>query len=360
MFVILLAFLSVSLLMLLISIITPVESPLLCLVKPTRKVTICIAARDEEGNMKDCLDSLLKLNYPEELLDIRVIDDDSSDRTLAIMKKYAQKYNHINVYQVDQIDMRSNGKIRALAQLTQGIETDFIAFTDADVEVEPNWLLNMVSGIGSYDMISGTTLVKGNGVFTFWQSIDWFYGQLQLSLFTRYIGRTVTVMGNNMLVNNRAFQLSGGYNQLDFSVTEDVALQKKFEENGFKTKLLFGSEYVVYTKPEQSWKALSRQRFRWANALKGLPFLLLIVLSVQNTFLTLLLVLGFVNTQWMLIVLFLKLFLTVVLLAQNKVNAVSWSLFSVLTFGFYQNLLAFYLLKMILFREKVVWKKRLF
>ena len=184
MFVILLAFLGVTLLILLISIFTPIESPLFRLVKPTRKVTICIAARDEEENINDCLDSLLKLNYPEELLDIRIIDDDSSDGTLAILKKYAQNYNHINVSQVDQKDMRSNGKTRALAQLTQGIETDLIAFTDADVEVEPNWLLNMVSGIGTYDMISGTTLVKGSGIFTFWQGIDWFYGQLQLSLFS--------------------------------------------------------------------------------------------------------------------------------------------------------------------------------
>ena len=37
-----------------------------------KKVVICVAARNEEGNIAGCLDALLRLNYPKELLDIRI------------------------------------------------------------------------------------------------------------------------------------------------------------------------------------------------------------------------------------------------------------------------------------------------
>ena len=45
------------------------------------KVTIIVAARDEEENILTCLESLDKIDYPVDKLEIIIVDDGSKDST---------------------------------------------------------------------------------------------------------------------------------------------------------------------------------------------------------------------------------------------------------------------------------------
>ena len=49
--------------------------------QPKTKVAVIVAARNEEGNISDCLNDILKQNYPKELFEIIAVDDFSSDKT---------------------------------------------------------------------------------------------------------------------------------------------------------------------------------------------------------------------------------------------------------------------------------------
>jgi chlorobactene glucosyltransferase len=53
-------------------------------------VSIIIPARDEEENISDCLDSLLKQDYPN--LEIIVVNDSSIDKTENVIKEYQKRY----------------------------------------------------------------------------------------------------------------------------------------------------------------------------------------------------------------------------------------------------------------------------
>ena len=44
-------------------------------------VSVIVAARNEEDNIKNCLQSLLELNYPNEKLEIILVNDESTDKT---------------------------------------------------------------------------------------------------------------------------------------------------------------------------------------------------------------------------------------------------------------------------------------
>ena len=68
-------------------------SPVGPLPVPLPRVSILIAARDEEASLPRCLASLRALNYPAERLEILVGDDGSTDRTAAVA--VAAKLAHI-------------------------------------------------------------------------------------------------------------------------------------------------------------------------------------------------------------------------------------------------------------------------
>ncbi len=60
-------------------------------------VSIIIAARNEEDNIGRCLDSMVRLTYPQELLEIVVVDDRSMDRTREVVNRYAKLCPRLSV-----------------------------------------------------------------------------------------------------------------------------------------------------------------------------------------------------------------------------------------------------------------------
>ena len=61
------------------------------------KVSVIVPVLNEEKYIKECLDSLLNQDYPKENLEIILVDGNSSDKTVEIIKNYAEKYNFIKL-----------------------------------------------------------------------------------------------------------------------------------------------------------------------------------------------------------------------------------------------------------------------
>src|SRR5438105_423468 len=58
-------------------------------------VSIIIPCRNEEHFISKCLDSILASNYPQDKLEVLVVDGMSTDGTNAILKKYTERYGFI-------------------------------------------------------------------------------------------------------------------------------------------------------------------------------------------------------------------------------------------------------------------------
>ena len=57
-------------------------------------VSVIITTREESDNIANCLDSVAKQDYPKEKIEIIVVDNDSTDKTVEIARRYTDKvYN---------------------------------------------------------------------------------------------------------------------------------------------------------------------------------------------------------------------------------------------------------------------------
>jgi cellulose synthase/poly-beta-1,6-N-acetylglucosamine synthase-like glycosyltransferase len=325
-----------------------------------RKVVICVAARDEEQNIAKCLDGLLALDFPVNDFEIRVADDGSTDGTLEIVNKYASTFKQVSVVQVDFSDNRTKGKARALAQLTDNLSCDFIAFTDADVVVSRDWLLNMIRAIGSKGLVSGTTLIDAKSSFQTWQAMDWLLGQLQIQFLCRFFKSAPTAMGNNMLVEHSAYKKTGGYGFLLFSVTEDVSLHNAFVAEGYCPQMLFGKLFVAVTQGENSWSDLIYQRLRWANGIKNIPLIMVFFLGLQSLLFPSVLLLFLFDWKFAVLLFIIKIVLNVVVVRRENPNKDKWKLEVMVLFDVYQLVLSFGVAVRFLFSESIKWKKRSF
>lgn len=237
-------------------------------------VSILVAARNEADNILDCLRSLDMLEYPEDKIEILIGNDQSTDYTQMQVENFIRnkpKFRLINLSGNEH--PTTKGKARVLATLAHAAKGEYFLITDADITVGRNWAKAMVSTMinENAEMVGGTTNIHANKLLEKYQQVDWLYFMGIIHSFAA-IGRNLTVVGNNMGLRARSYFSIGGYENIPFSITEDYALFKAFEERGFKVTQRLNNDTMVYSKPIEDIKGILKQRKRWLTGGWALPF----------------------------------------------------------------------------------------
>jgi glycosyltransferase involved in cell wall biosynthesis len=111
-------------------------------------VSIIVPVFNEERKIGRLIGSLVNLNYPKDLIEIIIVDNNSSDLTKQIVEQYPVKLLSENCIQ-SSYAARNKGIKKAIG--------DVIAFTDADCVVDSNWVLEGVNALrkSKSDLIAG-------------------------------------------------------------------------------------------------------------------------------------------------------------------------------------------------------------
>jgi 1,2-diacylglycerol 3-beta-glucosyltransferase len=240
---------------------------------PWPRVSILVAARNEEATLPRCLASLRALDYPAHLLEILVGDDASTDRTRAVAETalagFAGSYQVISI--TENLGL-ARGKANVLAHLARHATAEYFLITDADIAAPATWVPAMLRhaapGVGT---VTGLTVVEGPGPLATLQRLDWLLSLALIQVGTE-AGQPLTAMGNNMLLTRAAYAATGGYEALPFSVTEDFALFEAVNARGFGYRQLFEPAVRATSLPAASWGALVQQRLRWLRGVAALPW----------------------------------------------------------------------------------------
>ena len=97
----------------------------------TPRLSVIVAAHNEEKVLADKLDNTLAFDYPEDRLEILVASDGSTDRTDEIAAAYAPQ---VTLVRLDE----QSGKQVALNRAVEASTGDVLLFTDASVFLAPH------------------------------------------------------------------------------------------------------------------------------------------------------------------------------------------------------------------------------
>ena len=99
------------------------------------KISVVIPCLNEEKHIETCIRSILENGYPKELLEIIVIDGESSDNTLPILKKMQSEF--------DQIEVLVNAKKITPISLNMGLNhatSPYVLIASAHSSFEPHYI----------------------------------------------------------------------------------------------------------------------------------------------------------------------------------------------------------------------------
>jgi cellulose synthase/poly-beta-1,6-N-acetylglucosamine synthase-like glycosyltransferase len=254
-------------------------------------ISIWVAARNEAENIGDCLSALVNMDYPKEKLQILVGNDQSTDETGSIARKWAQEYDFIQVIDITDNDSGLKAKARVMAQLDGHAQGDFYLITDADVRVNAQWAKTMIQSLPeNVGVASGTTMVKSQPDYKGWdqiwahlQGIDWTYFMGLLNVIS-YAGVPATAVGNNMIVRKKAYWETGGYASIRFSITEDYKLYSEICSKGYGWNNVMSAGVLAHSVETKGFNALLHQRKRWLSGGKELPWYWWLLFGVFGAF----------------------------------------------------------------------------
>lgn len=329
---------------------------------PAQKVpvSILIAARNEAQNIGNCLRSISRINYPSELLEVLIGDDNSTDDTYALVTAFIQNKPNFHVFKITEELGLARGKANVLAHLTKKATTGYFFITDADMQIPADWITAMLNQIKpETGIVTGITTTKSTGFFSRMQALDWF-NALGLIQVVSDLKIPVTTMGNNMLVTRAAYESTGGYENLPFSITEDVQLFNEVLAKGWGFKNVYQEEVLAITAPAADLYSLLHQRKRWMKGAMHLPLFMKTILILYTSFYFVLIPflwrmpvlygLGLVVLKWTLQTVFLQTCL-------NRVNRKA-SLLDLILFEAYQIFTSVILVVFYFLPFKVIWKGR--
>lgn len=235
-------------------------------------VSILVPARDEENNIGTCIDSLISCDFPKDQFEIIAINDRSSDDTSKILHKLSNSIDNLKIVDIESDLQKGNlkGKAGALQIAASNANNEILMMTDADCTVNPNWITNINSHFDqSTGLIASFTLIKGDTTFDKIQAIEWLFLHT-MACGGVGVGLPMGCYGNNLSVKKEVFNTVGGYKNIKFSVTEDLALLLSVDNLGYKIKYICDFNSSVETIPVKSMKEYLSQRKRWVLGGKAL------------------------------------------------------------------------------------------
>jgi len=326
-------------------------------------VSIIVAARNEEKNILSCLKSLNNLEYPENKIEIIIVDDSSTDNTSTLISNYILDKNRFRTLQLEENESNKlKGKVRAMTEGIKISSGEIILTTDADCAVNPLWAKTIASYyFEDVGVVNGFTALKVESAFSGMQAIDFIY-LLFIASGTINLGRPVSCIGNNMSFRKKAYEETGGFENLPFSVTEDFLLLNSIQKLK-KYKILYplNRDSLVISKSTSSLKELFNQKKRWAvGGFETPPLGIGLMLWSFLTNLFLLFALFFFSAVWLYLLIFKVSIDFFVLLPVHQRLGLQKNLKYFLVFEIYYVLYVLILPVTILFNKKVKWKDRVY
>lgn len=224
------------------------------------KVSLVVAAKNEEAVVRNLVQMLCQIEYPAECYEVWVVDDHSTDRTPQILAELKHTYPQLKVLRRGA--GATGGKSGALNQVLALTKGDLIGVFDADAQVSPDLLRRVLPlfdrpKVGAVQMRKAIANISPN----FWiqgqiaeMALDSYFQQQRIA-----IGGIGELRGNGQFVRRTALNSCGGWNEE--TITDDLDLSLRLHLDQWEIDFMLNP---VQEEGVTRAKALWHQRNRWA------------------------------------------------------------------------------------------------
>ena len=233
---------------------------------PKTSFSIVVPFRNEKENLPNLLHSISLLNYPKELVEVILVDDDSDD-------EFRIQNLEFRIQMIKNVRKSNSPKKDAIETAIQIAKHDWIITTDADCLVQKDWLTIYDQYIqkNEVEMVaSGVCYIPKKGFLSAFQNLD-FLSLQGATIGSFGINQPFMCNGANFAYSKSFFKELNGFqgNETIASGDDVFLLQKAVSVAPKKVGFLLAKESIVATKPVATWSDLFQQRVRWASKSTG-------------------------------------------------------------------------------------------
>lgn len=189
---------------------------------PEPYVSIIIPAFNSGLTLSRTIEACLKQSYPEDKLEVIVVDDGSGDDTKAVVERFGVRYSYQE--KAGPASARNNG--------WRNSKGEAMCFTDADCIPEPDWVSKLVRhyGINDIGAVAGSYSIHGSPYL-----LDKFVHYEIKNRHTRMRKYIHSFGTYNVMIKKSVLEATGGFDPGYCNASgEDTDLSYKIVKAGYK------------------------------------------------------------------------------------------------------------------------------
>lgn len=235
-------------------------------IKP--KVSVVVAARNEIKRLPKLLECLKTQDYPSDLYEVIIVDNDSNDGTYETLQRYSKDFSSLKVLTTKGRKSDYKNKKAALNMGIESAQGKIILTTDADCLMGSRWVSTVVGYFSDEvgEVVGFSGVMYDKSMFERLQALD-FLQLMAAAQGTLNLGIAWACSGQNLAFRKSLFKKVGGYKELVDRIGGDDSLFMQVIKRRTKTKIVFASDPKAWVENEPVNKFLTfvRQRIRWAS-----------------------------------------------------------------------------------------------
>ncbi len=249
------------------------------IVRRMGRISVCIPARNEAGNIEACVRSALANDHFD--LEVLVYDDQSDDGTGDIVRRIITEDSRVRLVPTQSLPSGWNGKQFACDQMGRAASGDWLLFTDADVRFSPECFSRAVCEADRLDCaLLSTSPRQITESFGERLIVPLIHFILLSYLPMRRMRRTLDPaasagVGQFLLARRDAYLASGGHAAFEATMHDGVKMPRAFRRAGYRTDLFDGTDLAscrMYHSWGTTWRGFTK------NAYEGLGSVALLLL----------------------------------------------------------------------------------
>ncbi len=203
---------------------------------PSVRLSVVVACKDEEKNIKQCARHILRQDYAN--FELVLVDDRSSDGTRRIIENLAREDDRVRTVAIDELPDGWCGKNHAMQRGIEAADGEWIAMTDADCSLRNPCMLSQAMAYAAGENADMVTLLPTLRMVGFWEKLllPVCAGILLIWFPPKKVNdpakKQAFANGQFMLMSREAYETVGRHETVKGSLIEDIDIARQVKRHG--------------------------------------------------------------------------------------------------------------------------------